>query len=280
VPELPEVETVVRRLRPTLLGREIEAVEVLDPRFCTPASPERFEGSLSGVTVTEVGRRGKYIVVALSSAQTLLMHLRMTGTLLIDPVVVQGHERLRLNLSGGVTVVFNDPRRFGTGHLLESADVDSYFSSRLGLEPFDRDFTADHFFSLTRGRRSPLKNFLLDQKLVAGIGNIYADEALFRARLHPLRMPRGVTREQAAQLRFGIIDALQAGIDAGGATIDDFRDPDGAWGAYQSEFLVHRREGQGCPECGNVIVRFKVGGRSTYCCEQCQPRPSRVKVSR
>ncbi len=277
MPELPEVETVVRRIRPTLEGRTVEGVEVHDARWALPLSPAELERQLTGRHVEGVSRRGKYILVALDSGKTLVMHLRMTGTILINPDEEIGHERAEFGLSDGTRLVFNDPRRFGTAELITTTSLDDYFSGRLGLEPFDAGFTGVHFFGLTRGRKAPLKSFLLDQKLIAGIGNIYADEALFRARLHPLRQPYGLTRDQAESLRLGAIDALQAGIDAGGATIDDFRNPDGAWGAYQSEFLVHRREGKDCPACGTSIIKFKVGGRATYCCEACQKRPSRIR---
>lgn len=255
----------------------IDSLEVFDPRWCLPKGPDDFEGSVTGCRVEGVGRRGKYILVALSSGSTLVMHLRMTGTILINPVEAIGHERAEFGLSDGSRLVFNDPRRFGTAELVATEKLDEWFTPRLGLEPFDSDFTDQHFFALTRRRQAPLKSFLLDQRLIAGIGNIYADEALYRAQLHPLRMPRGLTRSQASDLRVGIIDALQAGIDAGGATIDDFRNPDGAWGAYQSEFLVHRREGKPCPTCATSITKFKVGGRATYCCEACQVRPRGAK---
>jgi len=237
----------------------------------------KFEERVEGTVVTSVTRRGKYILVNLSSSESLVMHLRMTGTLLINPLSAARHQRVEIALENGNRIVFNDPRRFGTGDLLQTAALDAWLGLRLGLEPFDEGFTEQHFFSLTRRRRTPLKSFLLDQKLIAGIGNIYADEALFRAELHPLRHPLGLTRAQSAALRDGVVEALKAGIDAGGATIDDFRDPDGAWGAYQSEFLVHRREGLPCPQCSTSIVRFKVGGRSTYCCENCQRRPAGLK---
>jgi formamidopyrimidine-DNA glycosylase len=276
MPELPEVETVVRRIRPTLEGRVVESLSVFDPRWCQPASAADFERLITDRTVELVSRRGKYILVGLDSGQTLVMHLRMTGTILIDPLGSIGHERAEFGLSDGTRIVFNDPRRFGTAELVSTAELDDWFRMRLGLEPFDDGFSEEHFFQLTRRRSAPLKSFLLDQRLIAGIGNIYADEALFRARLHPLRRPLGLNRKQASELRRGVIEALTAGIDAGGATIDDFRDPDGAWGAYQSEFLVHRRGGLPCPACGAPVAKFKVGGRSTYCCESCQRPPARV----
>jgi formamidopyrimidine-DNA glycosylase len=201
----------------------------------------------------------------------------MTGTLLYDPVPDGKYVRVEFGLDDAHRIAFSDPRRFGTGLLLDSESLDPYFAARLGLEPFDPEFDSDHLFELMRGRNAPIKSFLLDQRRIAGIGNIYADEALFRAGIHPLRRPAELKRQQAERLREGIVDALAAGIEAGGATIDDFRDPDGAWGAYQSEFLVHRREGQDCPDCGQEIRRMVVGGRSTYCCEACQPRPRRPR---
>ena len=226
-----------------------------------------------GSTIEQTGRRGKYLIWQLSNRRALVMHLRMTGTLLYDPDSGERHSRVEFGLSDGHRLVFSDPRRFGTGIVIDQSRLDTYFDARLGLEPFDSRFDSEHLFSLTRRRSSPLKSFLLDQRRIAGIGNIYADEALFRARINPLRTPQSLTRSQAAVLRTSIIDALSAGIDAGGATIDDFRDPDGAWGAYQSEFLVHRREGRSCPECSELIVRIVVGGRSTYYCPACQPKP-------
>lgn len=277
MPELPEVETVVRRIRPALEGLLIEDLDVLDARWCRPTSARSFERRIGGQRVLSVGRRGKYILVGLETGETLVMHLRMTGTILINPVLRIGHERAEFSVSDGTRLVFNDPRRFGTAELVPTGELDDWFSRRLGLEPFDPGFTEEHFFQLTRGRSAPLKSFLLDQKLIAGIGNIYADEALFRAGLHPLRRPRGLSRSQASCLRQAVIDALSAGIDAGGATIDDFRNPDGAWGAYQSEFLVHRRGGLPCPKCGEAIKKSKVGGRGTYCCPRCQPPPARAK---
>ncbi len=273
MPELPEVETVRRRLAERLEHRTIESIDVFDDRFCLPDSPEIFVGSIVGSTIDLTDRRGKYLIWHLSNGRALVMHLRMTGTLLYDPDCDQRHSRVEFGLDDGHRLVFSDPRRFGTGIVVDESSLDGYFENRLGLEPFDSRFDAGHLFQLTRRRSTPIKSFLLDQRQIAGIGNIYADEALFRARINPLRLPQSITRTQAAALRESIIDALSAGIDAGGATIDDFRDPDGAWGAYQSEFLVHRREGRPCPACSEAIVRIVVAGRSTYYCPSCQPKP-------
>ena len=169
-----------------------------------------------------------------------------------------------------------DPRRFGTGELLlgEPA-LEAFFAARLGYEPFDERFTAEHLRSLARGRTAPIKALLLDQRRIAGIGNIYADEALFRAGVHPLRPAGRLTREQYGRLRETIIEALSEGIDARGATIDDFRHVDGVRGSFQDRFLVHLRAGEPCVRCGTTIVKLVVAGRGTYVCETCQSRPRR-----
>jgi formamidopyrimidine-DNA glycosylase len=204
----------------------------------------------------------------------LLVHLRMTGTLLYDAPEAPLHTRVRFELDDGHELLFVDPRRFGTGHLLEgTAARDAYLSARLGVEPFDAEFTAAALRARARGRRAPVKSFLLDQRHVAGVGNIYADEALHRAGIHPLRPVGTLTLAQLDRLRETVVAALAAGLEAGGATIDDYRDVDGARGAFQDEFLVHRRAGQPCPTCGTPVRKLVVGGRGTYVCERCQPRP-------
>jgi formamidopyrimidine-DNA glycosylase len=160
--------------------------------------------------------------------------------------------------------------------LVHGAPVrDAYLAARLGIEPFTDGFTAAHLYQLTRGRRAPIKAFVLDQKRIAGVGNIYADEALFRARIHPLRPAGRLRRAELERLREGIEAALRAGIDAKGASIDDFRHIDGARGAFQNQFLIHRRAGEPCPRCGANIVKLVVAGRGTYVCERCQRRPRR-----
>jgi formamidopyrimidine-DNA glycosylase len=167
-----------------------------------------------------------------------------------------------------------DPRRFGTGELLLGSEaLDKFFAARLGLEPLDERFTAAHLGALTKGRTAPIKALLLDQRKIAGVGNIYADEALYRAGIHPRRQAGKLTSEQHRRLRDAVIEALNAGIDARGATIDDFRHVDGVRGSFQDQFLVHRREGEPCGTCGRIIVKMVVAGRGTYVCETCQPRP-------
>jgi formamidopyrimidine-DNA glycosylase len=247
-------------------------LEVLDPRWCEPAPPWEVADAVRGRRIERLDRRGKYLVWELSREVHLVMHLRMTGNLLYARDA--RFARVRMHLDDGGHVVFADQRRFGTGVALLGNDArDDYFASRLGVEPLSADFTAEHIRELARGRRAPAKAFLLNQERIAGVGNIYADEALFIARIHPLR-PMGTLRgKQFEQLRAGVVEVLEAGIDARGATIDDFRHPDGARGSFQDRFLVHRREGEPCPRCGATIVKLRAAGRGTYVCPRCQRRP-------
>ena len=281
MPELPEVETVRRQLAPELEGRRVESLEVLDPRWCAPAHPDEPADAVAGRLIERVDRRGKYLVVALEDEVSLVMHLRMTGNLLLVPMAEDGperrHLRARMRLSpGDMRVLFCDQRRFGTGVVLLGDDaLEDYFAARLGVEPLSPDFTAEALRGMAQGRRAPAKAFLLSQERIAGVGNIYADEALFRARIHPLRPIGTLKRPQLAALRDGVVESLEAGIAARGATIDDFRHADGARGSFQDRFLVHLREGEPCPRCGSAIRKMRAAGRGTYVCERCQPRPRR-----
>ncbi len=284
MPELPEVETIRRQLAPQVVGRTIVAARILDPRWTRPDPPRAVEAQLRGAVVERLGRAGKYLVWALSEDRYLLQHLRMTGTLLYDPPVAPPHTRVLLELDDGHRVVYIDPRRFGTGHLVHGASArDEYLRARLGIEPLTPGFTAEHLRTLARGRTAPVKAFVLDQRQIAGVGNIYADEALFRAGIHPLRPAGRLTKADWERVRVGIEEALSAGIEAKGASIDDFRHVDGARGSFQDLFLVHRREGEPCPRCGDMIRKLVVGGRGTYVCERCQRRPRpprRIALSR
>ena len=272
MPELPEVETIRRQLAPVVEGRRIEDMEVLDQRWSAPALGVEAADAVRGRRIDKLDRRGKYLVWELSGDVHLVMHLRMTGNLLYtdDARFV----RVRIRLDDGGSVVFADQRRFGTGVVLLGGDArDDYFASRLGVEPLSADFTADHIRELARGRRAPAKAFLLNQERIAGVGNIYADEALFIARIHPLR-PIGTLRgKQFDALRAAVVEVLEAGIDARGATIDDFRHTDGARGAFQDRFLVHLRAGEPCVRCGTTIKKIRAAGRGTYLCPRCQRAP-------
>jgi len=274
MPELPEVETIRRQLAPAVEGRRLERLEVLDPRWCEPAAPEEVAAAVEGRMIERLSRRGKYLVLELEDEVFLVMHLRMTGNLLLADGEDPSHLRVRFVLDSGERLLFYDVRRFGTGVvLLGERARDEYFASRLGVEPLEPEFTADALRGLAAGRRAPVKAFLLSQERIAGVGNIYADEALFRARIHPLRPVGSLKRGQIAELRDAVVESLQAGIDARGATIDASRNADGARGAFQDRFLVHRREGEPCPRCGTAIVQLRAAGRGTYVCESCQPRP-------
>jgi formamidopyrimidine-DNA glycosylase len=277
MPELPEVETIRRHLAPHVEGRVLDAVEVLDARWCEPLTPDELVWAVQGRRVERLSRRGKYLVWELTDDVFLLMHLRMTGTLLLDPDPEPGHTRVRISL-GDHELRFVDPRRFGTGELaLGPEALAAFFDARLGVEPLAREFTAEHLYALARTSRAPVKAFLLNQKRVAGVGNIYADEALFRARVHPLRPANRLTRAQCAALRDAIVESLMAGLEAKGATIDDYRRPDGVSGSFQDQFLVHLREHEPCPNCGNPVRKLRAAGRGTYVCERCQPRPRKPR---
>jgi formamidopyrimidine-DNA glycosylase len=289
MPELPEVETVCRQLEPELEGRRIERLEVYDPRWSRPVAPEELGRAVSGLLIERLGRRGKYLLLGLEGGVTLVMHLRMTGNLVLvegeaklDPSegmrlyeaersTSERHLRARFTLDDGRQVWFTDPRRFGEAFLIEDSGLEERFA-RIGIEPLSEDFTAEALGAIAAGRTAPLKSFLLDQSGIAGVGNIYADEALFRARLHPLSPAGSMRPEHHQALRDGVVAALEAGIDGGGASIDDYRDGRGERGTMQDEFLVHTREGEPCPRCGTEIVRIVVGGRSTYYCPNCQVR--------
>ncbi len=249
MPELPEVETIRRQLAPMVEGRVVAEIEILDPRWSRPLAPAELEDALRGRRVQRLGRRGKYLLWSFEDELYLAQHLRMTGAVLVNPAPEPPHTRVRMRLRpGNVRLAVTDPRRFGTAQLLAGDDaLEAFFAERLGLEPLDPLFTSEHLRGLARGRAKPIKALLLDQRAIAGVGNIYADEALHRAGIHPLRAAGSLTRAQLERLREGLVAALSAGIAASGASIDDFRHVDGLRGSFQNEFLVHRREGEACP---------------------------------
>jgi formamidopyrimidine-DNA glycosylase len=295
MPELPEVETVRRQLEPAVLGRTMERVEILDDRWTRPEDPRGAERALRGRCIEGVRRRGKYLIVDLDGGLALVMHLRMTGNLLLRPgdsgatadlmhrerfggprlyesPPEERHLRVRFMLDDGSQLWFTDARRFGHGIVLAADDLGEYFASRLGVEPLSDELTPEVLLALAANRKAPLKSFLLNQAGVAGIGNIYADEALFRAHLHPLSPAGSMRLEHAEDLVEGIVTALELGLDKGGSSIDDYRDARGERGSMQDEFLVHVREGEPCVRCGEAIRRIVVSGRSTYFCPGCQKR--------
>jgi len=288
VPELPEVETIRRQIEPEIVGRQIVAARILDERWTRPLPPAPIAAWLVGREIVSVRRRGKYLLVGLDDSSTLVMHLRMTGNLLLAERGEEGRRfgmdrlypaptepaylKAELELDDGRMLQFTDPRRFGHASLLASAELDPYLDARIGVEPLGDDLTAELIGRIAAGRAVPLKSFLLDQKGIAGIGNIYADEALYRAELHPLSPAGSMRPEHWEALREGIVEALEEGLRNGGASIDDYRDSRGEQGSMQDEFLVHTRAGEECLRCGGRINRIVVGGRSTYFCPACQVR--------
>ena len=270
MPELPEVETIRRQLAPALEGRRLERIRVLDPRWCEPAPPEAISDALDGRLIERLGRRGKYLVISFENDVHLVMHLRMTGNLLLTDEEPK-HTRVRMELDDGQKLLFVDVRRFGTGDVLLGSDaLAEFFASRLGVEPLSPDFTAEALREQARGRKQPVKAFLLNQERVAGVGNIYADETLWRARIHPLRPVGRLRKPQIEALRDAVVESLHAGIDAKGASIDDYRHIDGAQGSFQDRFLVHLRQGEPCVRCGTRIQKLRAAGRGTYICPRCQ----------
>jgi formamidopyrimidine-DNA glycosylase len=281
MPELPEVETIRRQLEPVVTGRRIESLEVLDELFPAPATPGELEQAATGRRIARLERRGKYLIFAFEEGGALVVHLRMTGNLVIAANGVQPpYLKAVIALEEGETLHFTDQRRFGRGVVLGAEDLEPYFAARLGVEPLSSDFNPEVLLEAAAGRRAPLKSFLLTQDRVAGIGNIYADEALHRAELHPLSPAGSMRPEHAQRLYEGIVGALEAGLASGGASIDDYLDARGEAGAMQDEFLVHTREGQPCFRCGGTIRRIVVGGRSTYFCPDCQVRLRRRRSRR
>jgi formamidopyrimidine-DNA glycosylase len=274
VPELPEVETIRSRLAPGLTGRKLERVEILDPRLTRPEPPELVAAALEGERVADVRRRGKYLVVVFESGRHLLVHLRMTGNVLHPAPEGRKddrHVRAVVRLDDTSDVVYRDVRRFGTWDLLEPGELEEYFAARrLGVEPLGRAFTAASLSRSLAGRKAPVKAALLDQRAAAGIGNIYADEALWYARIHPLTPAGQLDDEQVAALRAGVRKALRLGIRRQGATLRDYRNSDGSEGRMQQELRVYGRADEPCERCGTPIAKTRVAGRGTWYCPACQ----------
>jgi formamidopyrimidine-DNA glycosylase len=274
MPELPEVETIRARLAPALAGRRIERVEIADPRLTRPDPPEAVAATLEGERIVDVGRRGKYLIFEFESGRHLLVHLRMTGNLQHPAeggLAADPYRRAVVRLDDGSDVAYRDVRRFGTWTLLEPGESEDYLAARrLGSEPLERGFTTAVLAGVLAGRRAPIKAALLDQRAAAGIGNIYADEALWRARIHPLRIAGTLTREELGALRKGIRDALAMGIERQGASLRDYRDPGGRRGRMQDDFRVYGRAGEPCSRCGTPIEKIRAAGRGTWYCPFCQ----------
>ena len=282
MPELPEVETVRRGISPAMESAVIAQAEVNRPDLRWPF-PVDMAKRLTGQQVLRLRRRSKYILVDLSSGETLLIHLGMSGRMLVsgDPLGVfanehpqaEKHDHVVLHMDNGARITFNDPRRFGAMDLMETASADQHkLLSVLGPEPLGNDFQEAHLIEAFKNKNSPVKSALLDQRIVAGLGNIYVCEALFRSGISPIRKARQIAKPRVSALVPIIRDVLSEAIEAGGSSLRDFRQADGELGYFQHSFDVYGREGQPCrtPDCAASITRIVQSGRSSFYCKQCQ----------
>jgi formamidopyrimidine-DNA glycosylase len=273
VPELPEVETIRARLAPGVNGRRIEEAEILDSRLTRPHEPAQVAGELSGAEILALERRGKYLVFRFSDGRALLVHLRMTGSFAAAPTGAlpdDPYRRAVLRLDNEADVAYRDVRRFGTWLVLEPEEVEPYLDLKNGPEPLDEEFTPRFLRERLANRRAPVKAALLDQRTVAGLGNIYADEALWHARIHPQRPAGELEPNEIRRVYNGVRRALRTGIARQGATLRDYRTPEGGSGEMQHEFKVYGRAGLPCSRCRTAVEKTRAAGRGTWFCPACQ----------
>lgn len=282
MPELPEVETVRRGIAPVMEGQTIAKAQVNRPDLRWPL-PENMAERLTGQKIIQLRRRSKYILADMSGGETLLIHLGMSGRVLVsgdpqgrfvhDHPAAEKHDHVVLDMSNGARITYNDPRRFGAMDLIETSALEAHpLIAVLGPEPLGNAFNENQFYEAIKNRNSPMKSVLLDQKVVAGLGNIYVCEALFRAGIDPRRKAKNLSKARAEALVPIIRDVLAQAIEAGGSSLKDYRQADGELGYFQHSFDVYGREGEPCksPNCGQSIRRVVQSGRSTFFCVQCQ----------
>jgi len=270
MPELPEVETIVISLKPHVVGLTITGIVIRDTRPIKQIKLEEFCERLIGLKINSLSRRGKYIIFGLSQGEYMLVHLRMTGALLWNPTGPEPFSRLEFILDDRSSLVYTDVRRFGTFCLAKNPDE---IVGGLGIEPLGGKFTSSALAEYLGSRSTPVKSALLNQEHIAGIGNMYADEALFDAGLHPLRPADSLNRQEIAALHRSIRSVLKRAVENQGASIRNYRRPDGEAGRAHEEFAVAHRGGRPCPRCSTEVVRIVVGQRGTYLCPRCQRRP-------
>ena len=271
MPELPEVETVRRGLERLVVGKTIKQVQVRYAKMIS-TGVDSFVHDLPGQTIERIGRRGKYLLFYLTGG-VLVSHLRMEGKYLFYPDAVPGrkHAHVFFEMTDGGTLVYEDVRKFGTMELLRKDQLEAYFVARkLGPEPTEADFLLPPFAAALSRSKKPIKPYLLEQTLVVGLGNIYVDEALWRARIHPTRPAASLKPAEVKRLREQIIEVLQLGIEKRGSTIRTYRNALGEDGTMQDFLQVYGKTGQPCARCGSPIEKIKLGGRGTHLCPHCQ----------
>ena len=262
MPELPEVETVVREIRPNITGKRIERLDL----FWSKTFEQRFNMPLVGRTITNVARIGKYIICKLDRG-SLVIHLRMSGQLLLNPAAPPAYLRVQMHLNGGILLAFNDMRKFGRWYLVQS---EKELLANVGMDALDPEFTAERFVLMLKSSRMRIKPFLLSQRFIAGLGNIYVDESLFRSGIHPLSVCASIPATDAERLFTQIQTILRFAITHMGSTISDYRDANGKVGNAQNFFYVYQQQGRPCVRCGAIIIKQKTNGRGTHWCPDCQ----------
>jgi formamidopyrimidine-DNA glycosylase len=275
MPELPEVETIKNELSPWVVGQSFTQVTILDSKLVCGGSAEEVRRGLIGQGVESLERRGKYLIFHLSNDRSLIMHLRMTGSLLLNPEQVDRYARAVFHLSNGHRLVFRDRRRLGLIRLVDDADT---VVCKLGPEPLDENFTPDILGQRLSRHHIPIKAALLDQCVVAGIGNMYADEALFAARIHPLRKSDDLSPQEVQTLHNCICRVLGAAIVSKGASVNTYVRPEGELGTAHFDFKVAHKGGGSCPVCGGTIDRCVVQNRGSYFCPRCQPAAPKIPL--
>lgn len=272
MPELPEVETIKNELLPHIVGHRITSITLFWDGIVRQPSVEEFCSRLIGQEITAVARRGKYLIFSLTSSEVLIIHLKMTGSLLIKPASAEPDKFIRavIHLDKGTELYFCDPRKLGVMWLVEDKNS---IVGKLGPEPLEADFTPQLLAQRLNNRTAPIKALLCDQGFIAGIGNMYADEALFAAGIHPLRLGGNLSRDEVGRLHQAIQQVLWSAIGNKGASVDTYLRPGGELGTAHFQFQVAHRGGKPCPTCGTLIERIPVRNRGSYFCPKCQPEP-------
>jgi formamidopyrimidine-DNA glycosylase len=267
VPELPEVETIRNELSPHVIGRRFTDVTVYDAKLVRQPSVEESRQKLIGKKINSLERRGKYLIFHLSGSMVMIIHLKMSGALLLNPEQTNRHTRVIFHLDNGSQLIFTDRRRLGALWLVENERT---IIGKLGPEPLTPEFTAELLAKRLQKHQAPIKAVLLDQAFIAGIGNMYADEALLAARIHPLQKANSLSPQEIRNLHKAIVDVLRSAINSKGASIDTYKRPDGQLGTAHSNFSVAHRGGKPCPICSTPIQRLAIRNRGSYFCPNCQ----------